>query len=180
MTLNYLKEVGDALVEIQGQNEHQRLADRNVQRALLDDYAKQGDQSAKVRRLLPAWKTTRTTHTRIARESCHSRRPKELLNYQLQEFNTANLQAGELEQLEKEQKRLAQAQQILHTLNQAQVELEALDNLRSTARSVDEIDDEHPQLTASKETLGAALNLLDDAGEICATTKSRWSSTLKH
>ena len=43
------------------------------------------------------------------------------------------------------------------------MELEALDNLRSTARSVDEIDDEHPQLTTSKETLGAALNLLDDA-----------------
>ena len=45
VTLNYLKDVGDALVEIQGQNEHQRLTDRNVQRALLDDYANQGDQT---------------------------------------------------------------------------------------------------------------------------------------
>ena len=163
VTLNYLKEVGDALVEIQGQNEHQRLADRNVQRALLDDYANQGAQSAKVKALYQAWKTTEQRIHELQERVATQDDRKELLSYQLQEFNTANLQAGELEQLEKEQKRLAQAQQILHTLNQAQVELEALDNLRSTARSVDEIDDEHPQLTASKETLGAALNLLDDA-----------------
>ena len=163
VTLNYLKEVGDALVEIQGQNEHQRLADRNVQRALLDDYANQGAQSAKVKALYQAWKTTEQRIHELQERVATQDDRKELLSYQLQEFNTANLQAGELEQLEKEQKRLAQAQQILHTLNQAQVELEALDNLRSTARSVDEIDDEHPQLTTSKETLGAALNLLDDA-----------------
>ena len=163
VTLNYLKEVGDALVEIQGQNEHQRLADRNVQRALLDDYANQGAQSAKVKALYQAWKTTEQRIHELQERVATQDDRKELLSYQLQEFNTANLQAGELEQLEKEQKRLAQAQQILHTLNQAQVELEALDNLRSTARGVDEIDDEHPQLTASKETLGAALNLLDDA-----------------
>ena len=163
VTLNYLKEVGDALVEIQGQNEHQRLADRNVQRALLDDYANQGAQSAKVKALYQAWKTTEQRIHELQERVATQDDRKELLSYQLQEFNTANLQAGELEQLEKEQKRLAQAQQILHTLNQAQVELEALDNLRSTARSVDEVDDEHPQLTASKETLGAALNLLDDA-----------------
>ena len=163
VTLNYLKEVGDALVEIQGQNEHQRLADRNVQRTLLDDYANQGAQSAKVKALYQAWKTTEQRIHELQERVATQDDRKELLSYQLQEFNTANLQAGELEQLEKEQKRLAQAQQISHTLNQAQVELDALDNLRSTARSVDEIDDEHPQLTASKETLGAALNLLDDA-----------------
>ncbi|MGB0997891.1 MAG: DNA repair protein RecN, partial [Pseudomonadales bacterium] len=135
----------------------------NVQRALLDDYANQGAQSAKVKALYQAWKTTEQRIHELQERVATQDDRKELLSYQLQEFNTANLQAGELEQLEKEQKRLAQAQQILHTLNQAQVELEALDNLRSTARSVDEIDDEHPQLTASKETLGAALNLLDDA-----------------
>ena len=163
VTLNYLKEVGDALVEIQGQNEHQRLADRNVQRTLLDDYANQGAQSAKVKALYQAWKTTEQRIHELQERVATQDDRKELLSYQLQEFNTANLQAGELEQLEKEQKRLAQAQQILHTLSQAQMELEALDNLRSTARSVDEIDDEHPQLTTSKETLGAALNLLDDA-----------------
>ena len=163
VTLNYLKEVGDALVEIQGQNEHQRLADRNVQRTLLDDYANQGAQSAKVKALYQAWKTTEQRIHELQERVATQDDRKELLSYQLQEFSTANLQAGELEQLEKEQKRLAQAQQILHTLSQAQMELEALDNLRSTARSVDEIDDEHPQLTTSKETLGAALNLLDDA-----------------
>lgn len=164
VTLNYLKEVGDALVEIQGQNEHQRLADRNVQRTLLDDYAKQGNQSAQVRALFHTWKNTEQQIQQLQQKvSTHDDR-KELLSYQLQEFQTANLQVGELEQLEKDQKRLAQAQHILHSLNQAQAELESLDQLRSTVRTVTDIDDEHPQLDACKDTLTAALSLLDDAG----------------
>ena len=73
-------------------------------------------------------------------------------------------QNGELEDLEREQKRLAQAQDILLTLNQAHAELEALDHLRSTARSIAEIDDQHPQLQSSQDTLLSALSLLDDAG----------------
>ena len=129
------KDVGDALVEIQGQNEHQRLADRNVQRALLDDYANQGAQSAKVKALHQAWKTTEHRIHELQQRVTTQDDRKELLSYQLQEFHTANLQANELEQLEKEQKRLAQAQQILHTLNQAEVELEALDTLRSTRKA---------------------------------------------
>lgn len=164
VTLNYLKEIGDALVEIQGQNEHQRLADRNVQRALLDDYANQGAQSAKVKNLFQICKATEQRIQQLQDRVATQDDRKELLSYQLQEFNAADLQTGELEQLEQEQKRLAQAQQILASLNQAQADLEALDNLRSTARTVAEIDDEHPQLNASKETLTAALSLLDDAG----------------
>ena len=164
VTLNYLKEIGDALVEIQGQNEHQRLADRNVQRALLDDYANQGAQSAKVKNLFQICKATEQRIQQLQDRVATQDDRKELLSYQLQEFNAADLQTGELEQLEQEQKRLAQAQQILASLNQAQADLEALDNLRGTARTVAEIDDEHPQLNASKETLTAALSLLDDAG----------------
>ena len=164
VTLNYLKEIGDALVEIQGQNQHQRLADRNVQRALLDDYANQGAQGAKVKNLFQICKATEQRIQQLQERVATQDDRKELLSYQLQEFNAADLQTGELEQLEKEQKRLAQAQQILASLNQAQADLEALDNLRSTARTVAEIDDEHPQLNASKETLTAALSLLDDAG----------------
>jgi DNA repair protein RecN (Recombination protein N) len=134
VTLNYLKEIGDALVEIQGQNEHQRLADRNVQRALLDDYANQGAQSAKVKNLFQICKATEQRIQQLQDRVATQDDRKELLSYQLQEFNAADLQTGELEQLEQEQKRLAQAQQILASLNQAQADLEALDNLAQYRR----------------------------------------------
>ena len=164
VTLNYLKDVGDALVEIQGQNEHQRLTDRSVQRALLDDYAKQGDQTVKVAACYQTWQHTEQRINELREQVATQDDRRELLNYQLQEFNAASLQNGELEELEREQKRLAQAQDILQTLNHAHAELEALDHLRSTARSIAEIDDQHPQLQSSQDTLLSALSLLDDAG----------------
>lgn len=163
VTLNYLKEVGDALVEIQGQNEHQRLTDRGVQRALLDDYAKQGAQTTKVAARYRTWQSTVQRITQLQEQVATQDDRRELLSYQLQEFTAASLQDGEIADLEREQKRLAQAQDILQTLSQARSEFEALDGLRATARSIGEIDDEHPQLQATKDTLHSALNLLDDA-----------------
>ena len=47
---NYLKDVGDALVEIQGQNEHQRLGTVTCS-ARFDDYANQGAQQKLLHRL---------------------------------------------------------------------------------------------------------------------------------
>jgi DNA repair protein RecN (Recombination protein N) len=164
VTLNYLKEIGDTLVDIQGQNEHQRLTDRSVQRALLDDYAKQGAQATKVAGCYQTWQTTEQRISELQEQVASQDDRRELLNYQLQEFDAAALQIGEIEHLEREQKRLAQAQEILLTLNQAHAELDALDHLRSTARSIADIDDQHPQLQSSQDTLMSALSLLDDAG----------------
>lgn len=164
VTLNYLKEIGDTLVDIQDQNEHQRLTDRSVQRALLDDYAKQSAQTAKVAGCYQTWQTTEQRISELQEQVASQDDRRELLNYQLQEFNAAALQIGEIEHLEREQKRLAQAQEILLTLNQAHAELDALDHLRSTARSIADIDDRHPQLQSSQDTLMSALSLLDDAG----------------
>ena len=164
VTLNYRKEIGDTLVDIQDQNEHQRLTDRSVQRALLDDYAKQSAQTTKVAGCYQTWQTTEQRISELQEQVASQDDRRELLNYQLQEFNAAALQIGEIEHLEREQKRLAQAQEILLTLNQAHAELDALDHLRSTARSIADIDDRHPQLQSSQDTLMSALSLLDDAG----------------
>ena len=58
VTLQYLKDISEHLVDIQGQNEHQRLLDRGVQRGLLDDYGKLTAQSKKVSDLYKTWQAT--------------------------------------------------------------------------------------------------------------------------
>lgn len=162
-TLQYLKDISEHLVDIQGQNEHQRLLDRGVQRGLLDDYGKLTAQSKKVSDLYKTWQTTVKEIAKLDEIiSAHEDR-KTLLNYQLEEFEKLSISENELGQLEQEQKRLAQAQSILEILDRANGNLEELDDLRHTARTLSELDDSHQDLVVAKDTLISALALLDDA-----------------
>jgi DNA repair protein RecN (Recombination protein N) len=163
VTLQYLKDISEHLVDIQGQNEHQRLLDRGVQRGLLDDYGKLTAQSKKVSDLYKTWQTTVQEIAKLDEIiSAHEDR-KTLLKYQLEEFEKLSISENELGQLEQEQKRLAQAQSILEILDRANGNLEELDDLRHTARTLSELDDSHQDLVVAKDTLISALALLDDA-----------------
>ncbi len=163
VTLQYLKDISEHLVDIQGQNEHQRLLDRNVQRSLLDDYGKLASQSKKVSQLYKTWQSTVQEITKLQEVITAHEDRKTLLNYQLEEFANLSIGENELAQLELEQKRLAQAQSILEILSRANGSLEELDDLRQTARMLSELDDSHQDLTVAKDTLISALALLDDA-----------------
>jgi DNA repair protein RecN (Recombination protein N) len=163
VTLQYLKDISEHLVDIQGQNEHQRLLDRGVQRGLLDDYGKLTAPSKKVSDLYKTWQTTVQEIAKLDEIiSAHEDR-KTLLKYQLEEFEKLSISENELGQLEQEQKRLAQAQSILEILDRANGNLEELDDLRHTARTLSELDDSHQDLVVAKDTLISALALLDDA-----------------
>lgn len=163
VTLQYLKNISEHLVDIQGQNEHQHLLNRGVQRGLLDDYGKLTAQSKKVSDLYKTWQATVQEIAKLDEIiSAHEDR-KTLLKYQLEEFEKLSISENELGQLEQEQKRLAQAQSILEILDRANGNLEELDDLRHTARTLSELDDSHQDLVVAKDTLISALALLDDA-----------------
>ena len=163
VTLQYLKDISEHLVDIQGQNEHQRLLDRNVQRSLLDDYGKLASQSKKVSQLYKTWQNTVQEIAKLKELITAHEDRKTLLKYQLEEFANLSIGENELAQLELEQKRLAQAQSILEILGRANGNLEELDDLRQTARMLSDLDDSHQDLTVAKDTLISALTLLDDA-----------------
>ena len=163
VTLQYLKDISEHLVDIQGQNEHQRLLDRNVQRSLLDDYGKLASQSTKVSGLYKTWQNTVQEIAKLKDVITAHEDRETLLKYQLEEFANLSIGENELAQLEVEQKRLAQAQSILEILGRANGNLEELDDLRQTARMLTELDDSHKDLAVAKDTLVSALTLLDDA-----------------
>ena len=163
VTLQYLKDISEHLVDIQGQNEHQRLLDRNVQRSLLDDYGKLTPQSKNISQLYKTWQSTVQEIARLQKVITAHEDRKTLLKYQLEEFANLSIGENELAQLELEQKRLAQAQSILEILSRANDNLEGLDDLHQTARMLGELDDSHQDLTVAKDTLVSALALLDDA-----------------
>ncbi len=163
VTVNYLKEATEHLVDIQDQNQHQRLSDRNVQRSMLDEYAEAKPLAEKVSTLWRDWQSSVAEIVRLQSAIAEQEDRKNLLSYQIEEFDAVSLVDGELATLEIEHKRLSQAQSILAELAQVQASMENLDDLRQASKMLEGIDDNHSALDAGAETLNSALALIDDA-----------------
>lgn len=115
-----LRELGECLIEIFGQSESQTLLRTDIQRALLDGF---GAYPAPLQAVAEAARGYQDILRRIERLRAQSGRdPAELdyLRFQLQELDALQLAPGELEQLETDQRRLANAGQLLTDGGRAQ------------------------------------------------------------
>jgi DNA repair protein RecN (Recombination protein N) len=143
VTLGYLKDASEHLVDIQDQNQHQRLTDRHVQRDMLDEFAESKALAAQVAELWHSWRHSVQEIQRLQQLIATQEDRKTLLSYQLEEFAALDVAQGELATLEAEHKRLAQAQTILGQLSQVQNSLEQLDDVRQATKIIESIDDRH-------------------------------------
>jgi DNA repair protein RecN (Recombination protein N) len=112
-TMQQLQALGELLIDIHSQHEHQSLLRRDTHGALLDNH---GDHGALLAALAEPCRTWRELNTRLHqresdREGLAARR--ELLTFQVAELDRLAPISGELTALEREQKLLANAGQVL-------------------------------------------------------------------
>ena len=111
--MQMLRELGELLVDIHGQHEHQSLLKREAQRLTLDDYAALGPTVAAVTEHYHRIKSLQERRDALSREGTDRAARVELLRYQVNELQALDLQVGELPQLEEEHGRLANANELL-------------------------------------------------------------------
>jgi DNA repair protein RecN (Recombination protein N) len=115
VTLSQLRELGEQLVDIHGQHEHQSLMKKDAQRNLLDAFA---HNESVLQATKQAWQHWKKLHERIQYLSTQSQQYHErldLLKFQAQELASLGLQVDELSQLDEELSRLANAEQLRST-----------------------------------------------------------------
>ncbi|MEB4592767.1 DNA repair protein RecN [Candidatus Thiothrix sp. Deng01] len=113
--LTQLRELGEQLVDIHGQHEHQSLMKKDAQRSMLDAFAGNDALLANTR---DAWKQWKALHERINLLSSQHQQHQErldLLRFQAQELGALQVHADEPAQLDEELNRLANAEQLRAT-----------------------------------------------------------------
>lgn len=110
-----LRELGERLVDIHGQHEHQSLVRREAQRQLLDDYAGNAALVNELAERYRAWSRLRQELRDLRQASSERDARLDILRYHLRELAALNLAEGEIAALESEQRRLANASQLLDT-----------------------------------------------------------------
>ena len=112
-SLQLIKTVGEMLVDIHGQHQHQSLLKSEVQRQLLDDYGNNQPLADETRTLQQRWKSG-LDKLEQPRQSGRDRNARlDLLRYHVQELEGLALESGEFQALEEEQRRLAHGGRLL-------------------------------------------------------------------
>ena len=113
-----LKALGELLIDIHSQHEHQSLLKTDTHRRLLDEYAGATDLARQVQLAAQRWRQTRQELDRLSNSGDEQRSRHQLLSYQLEELESLSLGEDELEQLEQEHKNLTNAESLLSICRQ--------------------------------------------------------------
>jgi len=110
-TLNNLRDLGEMLIDIHSQHEHQSLLKTATHQRLLDDYCGLQKQAQEVRSLAGKWRRLNDELAQIRSRAEESNAQYQLLSYQVKELEELALEAGELEALEEEHKKLSHGEE---------------------------------------------------------------------
>jgi DNA repair protein RecN (Recombination protein N) len=186
VTLQILKKLGDALVDLHGPHDHQSLLSVEEQLKALDAFAGQEELRRELGAEFRKWQTTLT-----ALEECRQTdagalvQRLDFLNYQIEEIETADLKPGEEEELEAEFDRATHQQRILEVFSECQGllsegETNVLDQMAQVQRLLTEWERMDPAASTFRETneglvsqIGELLRDMEDQSERTETDPER-------
>ncbi|KAF0499329.1 DNA repair protein RecN [Pediococcus acidilactici] len=134
VNLNSLKKIGQTLIDIHGQNEHQELMDSDKHLRLLEqfDYAAVADTKQRYQAAFKAYtKLNRRLNQSLKNEHEWNQRV-DMLQFQVDEIKAANLIEGEDEELEKRRDQLVNFQSISDALAASFQVLESEEGVSAT------------------------------------------------
>jgi DNA repair protein RecN (Recombination protein N) len=146
-----LRQLGETLVEIEGQFEQQGLMDSANHRPMLDAFAGLGDAAAEVRRLWQAWRRAAEARAAAAAELARARRDEEFLRHAVDELSAIDPKPGEEEALTETRRLLMNREKLLDAVRAAHGDLAgdrgADAALSAAQRRLDRIADKAGDLT---------------------------------
>ncbi len=157
-----LQTLGDKLVDIHGQHEHQSLLKNDMQRQLLDDYAGHANLLTQLAATYRQWKTVGAELDTLRSATQDRDTRLDMLRYQVHELETLALSENEVNALEEERTRLANSGRLLDTCQTALhnlYESDANDIFTVLGRTLGELE----QLRTLDSRLSSACDLLNSA-----------------
>lgn len=113
-----LKALGELLIDIHSQHEHQSLLKTDTHRRLLDEFAGATEHARAVQSLAQRWRHTQQQLAQLSANEEEQRARRQLLTYQLEELDLLAVNDGEVEQLEQEHRSLSNSESLLENCRQ--------------------------------------------------------------
>ncbi|PIT22138.1 DNA repair protein RecN [Snodgrassella communis] len=131
VTLGQLRQIGELLIDIHGQNAHHSLNSEAAQRVLLDAFAGADKEVAQVREAYQRWHDAERELEKAQSQADSLNIERERLQWRFDELNALNLQENEWDTLSQSHDALVHAADILHTAASVEEIINGDDGLQS-------------------------------------------------
>ena len=145
VTVNELKSFMENIIDIHGQHDNQQLLNPSTHIEYLDSFGSKEIQILKeeYKELFDKYNLIRTELKNNYGDEKEKQRKLDLLRYQYEEIEKANLKVGEDEKLESDRKIILNSEKINESLNIADLEISehTIDSINAAIRSLEKIED---------------------------------------
>lgn len=169
VSTSQLKEIGQYLIHINGQHASQLLLKNDYQLQLVDTFAHHNDLLAQMREDYRAWKNLQTQVKNFQQKVAENEAKKQLLQYQVEELDEFALRPNEYLELEEDQRRLSNSEQLTQ-LSQSALQLlsenetVSIDSMLYRATQyIDELSELDPRYVSVQTMLNDALIQVQEA-----------------
>ena len=169
VSASQLKEIGQYLIHINGQHASQLLLKNDYQLQLVDTFAHHHDLLAQMREDYRAWKNLQTQVKNFQQQVAENEAKKQLLQYQVEELDEFALRPNEYLELEEDQRRLSNSEQLTQ-LSQSALQLlsenetVSIDSMLYRATQyIDELSELDPRYVSVQTMLNDALIQVQEA-----------------
>ena len=169
VSASQLKEIGQYLIHINGQHASQLLLKNDYQLQLVDRFAHHNDLLAQMREDYRAWKNLQTQVKTFQQKVAENEAKKQLLQYQVEELDEFALRPNEYLELEEDQRRLSNSEQLTQ-LSQSALQLlsenetVSIDSMLYRATQyIDELSELDPRYVSVQTMLNDALIQVQEA-----------------
>ena len=169
VSASQLKEIGQYLIHINGQHASQLLLKNDYQLQLVDTFAHHHDLLAQMREDYRTWKNLQTQVKTFQQKVAENEAKKQLLQYQVEELDEFALHPNEYLELEEDQRRLSNSEQLTQ-LSQSALQLlsenetVSIDSMLYRATQyIDELSELDPRYASVQTMLNDALIQVQEA-----------------
>ena len=173
--LTRMRELGEQLVDIHSQHQNLLLQKEDFQLNVVDIIAQDADQLKVYQKEYYAYRKAKELLEELKAEIAKNRENEEFMRFQHKELDDANLQEGELEQLEQEAETLSHSEDIKTALYEADSVLSGeddsiLDKLKNATHQLENICDVYPSMAdVTGRMQSSYIELKDIAQEISSS-----------
>jgi len=164
----FLRDIGERMVDIYGQHTHQSLLKRDHQRSLLDEFGQYEIQLNRVRKAFSEWNDATVELGKLSGNDNDRDARLALLEYQVNELETLNLDPSRISALEEEHTRLSNASRLLECCQKSFYEIteeehSILTRINHQYNELQEIQNYDASLASITNMLESAAIQIDEA-----------------
>lgn len=161
-TVSMLKKIGQSLINVHGQLDNHNLLNEDLHYTYIDSFAENGDIRDAYSVFYEKYLSAKKKFESLIVDEGEKARKIDLLTFQINEIEEADIKVGEKEELEKRRKVLQNAETLIELVNNAVMLINGADDFKGAADMLSDIAESVTKASSFDDSLSEAAEQISD------------------